>query len=368
MKKTISVLLVGILMICMSILSYATNNEIKVSVDDKILSFDVQPQIVEGRTLVPFRGIFEALGSDVDWDGENKTAIGMRGNIIIKLPIGEKKAYKNDQPVEIDVPATIIEGRTFVPVRFIAESLGAMVTWDGGTKTVVIKEMGEKTYVKDQVAYVGESGGIYTGDFQNDRPNGKGSFRFYESNQYRALKYKGEFKNGRMVGEGVFEWLNGDKYIGKFNNNQKHGEGTLIYINRDCYTGNWKEDKKSDQGTMKYANGNQYEGQWLNDQPNGKGIKTWANGDHYEGKMKDGLRHGQGTMVYANGDRYEGSWEEDKFYGKGTMKYANKDQYEGAWKAGYKDGQGTFTAADGKVTKGTWKKDELIENDADWNF
>ncbi|MCG8485311.1 MAG: stalk domain-containing protein, partial [Clostridia bacterium] len=69
---------------------------------------------------------------------ETKTAIGEKDGIKIELPVGNKYAKKNGQQMELDVPATIIEGRTLVPVRFIAESTGATVDWDATTRTVVI--------------------------------------------------------------------------------------------------------------------------------------------------------------------------------------------------------------------------------------
>lgn len=116
----------------------ADEQPIKVSINGKLVEFDVPPTIINGRTLVPVRAIFEQFGLKVDWDNETRTVIGKKDGLEIKLPVDNKKAQKNGEEIELDVPATIINGRTLVPVRFIAESLGAKVDWDGESKTVII--------------------------------------------------------------------------------------------------------------------------------------------------------------------------------------------------------------------------------------
>lgn len=94
---------------------------------------------------MPLRAIFESLGATVDWDQETKTVTGTQGDKIIKLQIDNKVATVNDVDVALDVPGIIIDGNTYVPVRFIAESLGAIVNWDNNTKTVNINN-NIKTY------------------------------------------------------------------------------------------------------------------------------------------------------------------------------------------------------------------------------
>lgn len=108
-----------------------------VILDGKQLSFDVPPTIENGRTLVPLRAIFEALGAEVQWDGATQTVTATKGGTTIKLTVGGQ-AYKNGQPVTLDVPAKIINGRTLVPLRFVSEALGASVKWDGSTQTITI--------------------------------------------------------------------------------------------------------------------------------------------------------------------------------------------------------------------------------------
>ncbi|MDP4180612.1 MAG: stalk domain-containing protein [Bacillota bacterium] len=114
------------------------SGNIVVTINGTKVEFDVEPQIVNGRTLVPMRKIFEALGAVVQWDSKTKTVTGKKGDRTIILIINKKDANVNGVAKQLDVPATIINGRTLVPVRFISESLGCKVQWDLNTKTVVI--------------------------------------------------------------------------------------------------------------------------------------------------------------------------------------------------------------------------------------
>lgn len=103
--------------------------------------------IVEGRTLVPLRAIFEELEASVNWEQSSQTVTATKDNKKISLKIGSKNTTVNGKTVTIDVPAQIIHGKTYVPLRFISESLGASVKWDSknqsasislSTKTIIV--------------------------------------------------------------------------------------------------------------------------------------------------------------------------------------------------------------------------------------
>ena len=111
----------------------------RVVLDGQTITFDVPPVIEQGRTLVPLRTIFEALGCTVEWDPESATVIATKGHTTtIKLTVGDSIAYKDGQRVHLDVPSKLIRGRTMVPLRFLSEALGASVSWDEATQTVTI--------------------------------------------------------------------------------------------------------------------------------------------------------------------------------------------------------------------------------------
>ena len=115
-----------------------TMEEIKIYIERTRQEFDDPIVIQEGRTLVPMRAFFEAMGADVSWVPASRTAIGIRGGIEVRIPIDSIHPTVNQQRVTIDVPARIINGRTYIPLRFVGEALGDEVGWDGDTRTITI--------------------------------------------------------------------------------------------------------------------------------------------------------------------------------------------------------------------------------------
>ena len=96
------------------------------------------PVIKNERTLVPVAIIVEEMGGTVEWDDATKTATLKLNDDTIKLTIGSTTAYLNDVATELDVEPEIINDRTMLPIRFIAESFKFSVLWDGETQTIVI--------------------------------------------------------------------------------------------------------------------------------------------------------------------------------------------------------------------------------------
>lgn len=115
-----------------------SNNEISILLDSKKMNFTQSPVIENGTTLVPMRAIFETMGASVDWDNETKTVTSVKDNTTIKLTLDSTSAIVNDKEISLAVPAKLINGNTMVPLRFVSESLGAEVKWDGESKTVTI--------------------------------------------------------------------------------------------------------------------------------------------------------------------------------------------------------------------------------------
>ena len=113
-------------------------SDIAVRLNGNWMTFDVEPVLMNDRTMVPFRAIFEALGCTVSWDAENKVAIGKRNGKEIRLPIGSARVTVAGKGMNLDQPAALKDGRTLVPLRFVSEALGAQVKWDGSTRTVTI--------------------------------------------------------------------------------------------------------------------------------------------------------------------------------------------------------------------------------------
>jgi len=99
---------------------------------------DVTPIVEDGSTLVPFRAISEALQAEVAYDPADKSITVTKDGVTLKLIINSKTAYVNGEKQTLDVPATVIDGSTVVPVRFISEAFEATVKWEPETQSVVI--------------------------------------------------------------------------------------------------------------------------------------------------------------------------------------------------------------------------------------
>ncbi|KKM11119.1 hypothetical protein SY88_10330 [Clostridiales bacterium PH28_bin88] len=144
MKRYLKLVLpiaVGMLLLASTAL-LASGKDINVMLDGHELSFDTGPQIVDGRVMVPLRGIFEALGADVLWDGKARRITATKGETHISLTVNNKTAFKDGASIQLETaPYIDVKGRTFVPLRFISESLGATVEWDQVTRRVFINSL-----------------------------------------------------------------------------------------------------------------------------------------------------------------------------------------------------------------------------------
>ena len=108
-----------------------------VSLNGQKILFDQIPVSQNNRLLVPMRAIFEKIGASVAWDGASSTITAEKDDTKIELKLDSTTAYKNGSEITLDVPATAINGRTLVPVRFVADCFGVDVEW-----------IGEKNHVK----------------------------------------------------------------------------------------------------------------------------------------------------------------------------------------------------------------------------
>ena len=122
MKKFIAFLIAAMLLT-------ATAGAVDLYVDMEKIATDTPPAVVEGRTLVPLRAIFEAIGATVEWDQNTYTATGVKGDTTVVVQLNNTTAYVNGEARTLDVPAQLINNRTMVPARFISESMGCDVTW-----------------------------------------------------------------------------------------------------------------------------------------------------------------------------------------------------------------------------------------------
>lgn len=112
--------------------------DIKVTVNGTQVKFDQPPVVINGRTMVPVAGIFEALGIPYNWEGTTRTVTATQGGTTLVLIIDSPTVFVNSAPHAIDTAPTIVNGRTLVPARVIGDAFGKNVNWNEGTRTVEI--------------------------------------------------------------------------------------------------------------------------------------------------------------------------------------------------------------------------------------
>lgn len=126
-------------------IDYAKAEFIRVILDGNQIVFEVNPQIVQSRTMVPMRTMFETLGLTVSWDETTKTAQGTSSESAISgssisFTIGSNKAMINGKEQVMEVPASIIQGRTMIPLRFLSENMGYNVVWVQGSNLILLSK------------------------------------------------------------------------------------------------------------------------------------------------------------------------------------------------------------------------------------
>lgn len=266
--------------------------------------------------------------------------------------------------------------------------------------------------IDDETYEVHYKNGIYIGELKSGVRNGKGTMKYFTSNEYT-----GDWQDGRICGQGKMKYfikqnkprirgglktntnLDGGpnwsaiftkalnvlrpvEYEGKWKDDE-YVIGKVVYNNGDMYEGNFDfHNRRKGQGRYVASNGIIFEGEFSNNEPKNCTI-TYTNGDIYRGESRGFLKFGKGVMIYRNGDVYDGNWSVDQkarsgkmmyangdyydgdwFYDKrsqhGKMVYANGDCYEGMWKKGMKHGFGKMTYANGEHKEGEWRDDRRM--------
>ncbi|OWZ83394.1 copper amine oxidase N-terminal domain-containing protein [Natranaerobius trueperi] len=112
--------------------------EDKIFVRGESLTFDVAPQMEDGRTLIPVRKVSKALGAHVDWVSKENMVVIERDNTTIEMVLGKKEVLVDGKKNELEVPGQAIDGRTLVPLRFVSEILGDSVEYHSETGEIDI--------------------------------------------------------------------------------------------------------------------------------------------------------------------------------------------------------------------------------------
>lgn len=122
-----------------------SKNMMLVFINGEEMLTDVPPVVKYNRTLIPVRALMTALGAQVTWDQATKTITVIKGSIKIVLKLDSNIVLVNGKEVKIDVPASSYNGRTVIPLRFIAELFGQDVEWDSSTGSIIIEDKDQNT-------------------------------------------------------------------------------------------------------------------------------------------------------------------------------------------------------------------------------
>lgn len=133
MKKIMLSTALVLSLIAASVPAHAAESH-PIIMDGVAITSDVQPEMKNGRTMVPLRVISENLGAVVDWSGSEVTIT--KNDIKVTLQLNNSTAVKDGKTLQLDAKPYIQNNRTFVPIRFLAETSGCMVNYSNGTVTV----------------------------------------------------------------------------------------------------------------------------------------------------------------------------------------------------------------------------------------
>lgn len=199
MKKTKKLFLVALLLFAFIPFNLFANSEVKLWINGSYVTTDVAPVIENGRTLVPIRVISENLGLEVDWDKDLKQITVSQADDHFIFVIGQNFYTKDEIKQDLDVAPKIINDRTFVPIRVIAEAFNQEVNWDNVARTVAIgsgyeAQQASAPVATDKQADVKEVKEVNTTNTLVANPNGTNNYQNYTPDTSQG-KIKGNRKS-----------------------------------------------------------------------------------------------------------------------------------------------------------------------------
>lgn len=232
MKKNLCYFLIFTIVFSICIIPTYAAGRVWVKVNDNPVNFpDAQPYIDKSnRTQVPISFIALKLGADVKWNGKANTVTITKGSDVIVLKIGESKATVNGQIKKFDTTCYLLHDRTYVPLAFISMTLGASVSWDKVSYTVLVKTSDTP---KPQTETKGD-----TYKIENNR-----LYLLYEDEKTKefvdAAKYSTLFTSDEIMSifKAITDSIKGtDKYLeGCYVNKDEGNLCFNIYANKDQY-------------------------------------------------------------------------------------------------------------------------------------
>jgi hypothetical protein len=181
-------------------------------------------------------------------------------------------------------------------------------------------------------------------------------FEKFISWQNACLKFLKMSKEGEVLcSEGII--LMGDKRSGQFRNGKLNGQGKKISPNGTTWEGEFKEDELIK--GRKIGRDETLEGDFQDGKLNGQGKVVFFDGETWEGTFKEGLLHGEGKIAFRNGETREGTFQDDRLNGQGKITKANGEVWEGTFQYDRLHGCGKKTMPNGQVFQGNFRNGQF---------
>ena len=204
-KKIFSIALIGIMVFMLTTMISADEiNEITIYVDNELVELDTKPVIRDDRTLVPLRGVLEKLGARVDWNKETKQVIVKNEVMEILLETDNNAVLVDGRVKFMDTKSMLIDDRTLVPLRFIAENLGYDVSWTDSSRRIDINNGGSGVVEEDGLPTVVNTEALGQLLQYSHRLNNYIDFRFFDIEMAIDLPMVDESTN-EMKSEDIME-------------------------------------------------------------------------------------------------------------------------------------------------------------------
>lgn len=144
--KSLTAILLNVSLLLFSPVCYAGSDDIKVYINNNRINYDTMPININNRILVPVRATFDALGADIEWFGEIQTVIATSGSTLIVLKIDNPLLIVSDvqtqgiKTIELDCPPVLLNSKTMIPLRAVAEIFDYQVNWSEENKSIFINK------------------------------------------------------------------------------------------------------------------------------------------------------------------------------------------------------------------------------------
>ena len=144
--KPLTAILLNVSLLLFSSVCYAGSDDIKVYINNNRINYDTMPVNINNRVLVPVRATFDAVGADIEWFGEIQTVIATSGSTLIALKIDNPLLIVSDvqtqgiKTIELDSPPVLLNSKTMIPLRAVAEIFDYQVNWSEANKSIFINK------------------------------------------------------------------------------------------------------------------------------------------------------------------------------------------------------------------------------------